>query len=781
MTRLVAFTAAWSAGIVLTQAALFHPTWFLLALPLALTVHFGWRHRRSGRLLVWALVGLLLGAGRFQLAALPMDAGHISQYNGAQMIEITGVVVGEPDRRQHMTNLRVRAERVTLSDNRESTHGTFLVKAPATTDAFYGDRVTVSGALETPPVFNDFSYRDYLARQGIYSLMRPRTLTIEASHQACRAWEAVLRFKAYALERLLRILPEPQASLLAGILLGVESGIPDTLNEAFAATGTSHIVAISGFNLTIIAGVFIELARRAVGRKSEVPLALAGVWLYTLLVGASAAVVRAAVMGSVAVISRRAERSVHGPTSLAFAAFAMSLHNPWVLWDLGFQLSLAATAGLIFFTDPLTSGFKQLLRRFMSQDRADRLVGWLSEALIVTLAAQITTTPIIVANFHRISLVTLLTNFLILPVQTFVMLFGAVALLGALIWLSLGQIFGWLAWVFLTYTIEIVRWTATFPWASVHIERLTMPLVWSYYAMLGLGWSWFTMESTERRRWRRWLYERPTWQIAAGLASVTLIVVGLYTVPDGRLHVTLLDVEQGDAVFIRTPKGQQILINGDHNASRLLSLVGRQLPFWDRRLDGVILTSPEEERLTGLVPVLERYRVDSIVQGAQQGSGPHYERWERLLAERDPATIRVMQRGSTWALEEGVWLRVLWPPAGEDGPLILSLTHGSTRFLLAGDATATVEAALVEHDAGMLSSSVLHVPRHGAKTAATPALLERVSPEVVVISANREAYPAKQVLARLIDVSVYRTDQHGSVECISDGQSLTVRTAQRAD
>ncbi len=783
MTRLVAFTAAWSAGILLFEAALFHPVWFLLTLPLTLTVHFGWRHRRVGRLIAWALMGLLLGAARFWLAAMPLDANHIAQYNGAPQVELAGVVIGEPDQRQHLTNLRVRAESILWADgSRTDVHGDLLVKAPATTEAFYGDRITVRGALETPPAFEGFSYRDYLARQGIHTLMRSESLNVEASHQASRAWEAILRFKAHALSRLLKILPEPQASLLAGILLGVESGIPKALNEAFSATGTSHIVAISGFNLTIVAGVFIALAHGTVGRRLEVPLALAGVWLYTLLVGAAAAVVRAAVMGSVAVIARHGERSVHGPTSLAFAAFAMSLHNPWVLWDLGFQLSLAATAGLIFFTDPLTSGFKGLLRRFMSEDSANQVTGWLSEALIVTLAAQITTTPIIVANFHRLSLVTLLTNFLILPVQTFVMLFGAVALLGALLWLPLGQILGWLAWAFLTYTIEVVRWTATFPWASVSVGRLALPLVWSYYAALALGWTWATMAYDERRRWRRWISKRPAWQSAAGLALVVLIVVGLYTVPDGRLHVTFLDVGRGNAVFLRTPTGKQVLIGGAPDASRLLSQMGRRLPFWDRRLDGVILPSLDAAHLTGLLPVLERYQVDQIVYGA---GGPLSERWEALLAERDAASVRSVQRGDTWALEEGVWLRVLWPPAGEEGPLVLSLAHGGTTFLLAGDATTMVEAALVKQDGDALSSNALHVPRHGAKTAATAPFVQVISPELAVISAGDESgargRPAEQTLARLLDATVYRTDQHGAVELSSDGQTLTVRTARQGE
>ncbi len=418
MTPLIVFTTAWAAGILLVQAALFPPVWLLLALPITLVMGWGWRDHPLWRWSPWVCAGLLLGAGRFWLARPRIDARHIAAYNGIGQATLEGVVVGEPDRRPTYTNLRVAVEQLHLPDGELlELHGQVLVKAPPYPRIRYGDRILATGLLEEPPAFDSFSYKDYLARQNIHTLLRRAEITVSASNQANPLTGLMLRFKDYALERLLAMLPEPQAALLAGILLGVESGIPDDLNTAFSLTGTSHIVAISGFNITIIAGIFAALARRIGGEKRELPIALTGIWVYTLLVGASAAVVRAAAMGSLAIIARRGARRLHGPTSLAAAAWLMSLHNPWVLWDVGFLLSFAATAGLIFYTEPLTRLFLALFTRITSQQTAERLVGWFSDALIVTLAAQITTTPIIVAVFGRLSLVTLLTNFLILPFQ----------------------------------------------------------------------------------------------------------------------------------------------------------------------------------------------------------------------------------------------------------------------------------------------------------------------------------------------------------------------------
>ena len=783
MTPLVAFTMAWALGIVLAQAALFSQVWLLLALPTALVLHFGWQDDTRARLAVWALLGLLLGAGRFLLVRSAIDEQHVARYNGADIITVTGVVVGEPDRRTLYTNLRVAAEEVSFAGGETfPVHGQVLVKASVYTPAFYGDRIRARGALETPPAFEGFSYREYLARQHIYSLLRRADVVVLEAHQANRLLETLFRFKAHALHTLLAVLPEPQASLLAGILLGVESGIPQDLNDAFSATGTSHIVAISGFNLTLIAGVLAAFARRAFGKKGELPVALAGVWLYTLLVGASAAVVRAAVMGSLAILARRENRPLHGPTSLAVAALAMSAHNPLVLWDVGFQLSLAATAGLIFFTDPLTALFLRGLGHFTNPEQAERVVGWLSDALIVTLAAQITTQPIILAKFQRLSLVTLLTNFLILPAQPFVMLCGGATLLAALLFSPLGQIVGWSAWVFLTYTIEVVRWTAEIPFASVPIGRIALPLVWGYYLLLAGAMAWFSRPRMERQRWLCTLRGLASWQRLGGL--VILVLAGAYflTLPDGKLHLFFLDVGQGDAVFVQLPDGRQLLIDGGPDSTRLLSQLGQRMPFWDRQLDLVILTSPDDERLAGLVPVLERYQVELVAAGPEEGHGSSYDRWRELLSARPQEAVGTLWAGSVWDLGDGVTLHTLWPePAGVPGPLVLQLRYGDVKLLLAGDATTVVEENLVAVEGEELRSNVLQVARHGATTSSTPAFLQAVAPEIAVISVgkdNRYGDPAPAVLARLLDEVIYRTDRHGTVEVISDGAKVWVRTEQ---
>ncbi|MBL7065613.1 MAG: ComEC/Rec2 family competence protein [Anaerolineae bacterium] len=386
---LVYLAVAWHAGIALAQAV--NLPWQALPV-LGLAALLGlllWRDDNRVRPGALCVMMLALGAGRLLLARPHLDETTLATYNDAGWVTIEGVVVGEPDEREYYTNLRVRAERLALPDGTElQVESLVLVKADLYPQRHYGNRILVKGLLETPPVFEEFSYQEYLARQGIHSLIRRAQVTLVAENQASPILYHLFVFKRHAQSTIAQFLPEPQAALLTGILLGVETGIPADLMDDFSATGTTHIIAISGFNITIIAGIFAGLAQRLFGQRRAVWVAIAGVVVYTIFVGASAAVVRAALMGILYLWGQRLGRGTFAPASLAAAAIVMTALNPYTLWDVGFQLSFAATMGLVLYTEPLEHIFERSLTRVTSAERAQKTVGLINEALIVTLAAQ---------------------------------------------------------------------------------------------------------------------------------------------------------------------------------------------------------------------------------------------------------------------------------------------------------------------------------------------------------------------------------------------------------
>jgi competence protein ComEC len=786
---LVYFAVAWTAGIALAKAI--DIPWQVLPL-FALSSLVGlllWRDGRRVQIGSLCVLALALGAGRFLLAVPRFDERSLATYNDG-WVTFEGIVVGEPDERDNHTNLRVRARRLLLPDDMErEINGLAVVSTDRYPRRQYGDSVRVEGLLETPSNSDDFPYRRYLAQRGIHSVMWGAHVDVLARNQANPLTYHLLAFKRRAEETISEVLSEPQAALLTGILLGVESGIPKDLMAEFSATGTTHLIAISGFNITIIGGIFAAMAQQVFDRRRAIWVAMAAVAVYTLLVGASAAVVRAALMGLLYLLGRYVGRPSYAPVSLGAAAVAMTAWNPHTLWDMGFLLSFAATAGLMLYTEPLERLFEGALRRVTSVERAQRMVSIVSQVLLVTVAAQIMTIPILIASFGRLSLVTLLSNSLVLPVQPYVMITGGVATLLGLVLEPLGRIAGWIAWVFLTYTIEMVHLTADVSFGSVPVE-VEAWMVGAYYALLG-GVSWWLARPKERRQelwgWlRSWLSSRLRAKVLVG-ASVILLVLAVFlrgSLPDGRLHVFFLDVGQGDAIFIQTPSGRQALIDGGPSPSVLLSRLGRRMPFWDHSLDLVVLTHPDADHITGLVSVLERYRVDNVIFREVGCHDPTCEQWRQLVEEGGAAVYRG-EAGLEIELDEGLRLEVLHPGtellAGEgfnDNSLVTRLTYGQASMLLTGDIQARVERKLLA-DGVHLASGVLKVAHHGSCDSTSAPFLKAVDPEFAVISVGEENefdHPCDALLKRLSGTTVYRTDKHGTVAFITDGGQLWVKT-----
>lgn len=274
------------------------------------------------------------------------------------------------------------------------------------------------------------------------------------------------------------------------------------------------------------------------------------------------------------------------------------------------------------------------------------------------------------------------------------------------------------------------------------------------------------------------------WRWVGLLAMAALVVwLALRGLPDGRLHVYFLDVGQGDAILILAPDGRQVLVDGGPSPTALLNELGDLLPFWDRRLDLVVLTHPDADHITGLIPLLDRYRVARVLDTRQSDAAPEAEPWLDGLAragvQRDYAL-----RGMRVPIGD-VTLTVLHPGAehlegtasdDNNNSVVLRLDYGEACVLLTGDAEHEAEADLIAATMP-LRCDVLKAGHHGSNGATSAEFVAAVAPQAVVIQVggdNRFGHPHPDVLARLAGVEVRRTDLHGRVEVVSDGQRLWV-------
>jgi competence protein ComEC len=510
---------------------------------------------------VWRRVALIaavaaLGIWRYQsypiqacLTSDDLAAMHTGQEHGVAAT-LTGVVVAYPEVREGRATYRVRAQTLLLPGSASRPiRGDVRVQADAHPLYAYGDQLRITGDLQDPPVFADFDYRTYLARHGIRSDMRRAEITKTGSGGGQPLKRVLYGLRARASQVLNRILPEPAAALANGMLLGIESGIPRELGEAYRMTGASHVIVISGSNIALLAAVFLALLGPLIGYpRAAIPVG-AAIVLYVLLVGADPAAARAGLMGLLYVGALALGRQNTAWVALAASALVMTAINPLTLWDIGFQISFAATLGLILFAQPLTDRLDGLTRGHMSV-----LVGG---ALAATLAAQIAVLPVLLYHFGQFSWLSPLVNALIVPAQPPILVGGMVALLLGLVWEPLGRITAIVPWLFLTYTTAVVQLGAKAQFAMLDLAKWSQPAGIVTGVIIVGGWA---AQHLTRTGWLAWPNKRV---IAIGLAAALPLWASLTVLagaPDGRLHVTYLTDDDNATVLLTTPAGVRLYL-----------------------------------------------------------------------------------------------------------------------------------------------------------------------------------------------------------------------------
>jgi len=718
-------------------------------------------------------ISFLCGAWWYQFRQPAIDAFHIAFYNDRDYeILVTGTLAEPPDYRDTYTNLHIKVEAVDSGSGDLPARGAVLVRVPTLVKYEYGERVRVRGDLKTPPEDEEFSYRDYLAREGIHSYMSIADVTVLPGNGGNLFFVQVYKLKDKLLEHTYRLYHDPEASLMAGILLGVDTGLTRDLQNAFKNTGTSHIIAISGFNIAIIAGIFFSIFKNMFGERLGAAFAILGIIFYTLLVGADAAVVRAAFMGSISLLARQLGRRNDGMNALALVALIMTIFNPLVIWDVGFQLSFFATLGLILYAEPFSNFTSTLISKISKQDTS-MFTRIINDNVVLTFAAQLTTIPIMAYHFKRISLISFIANPFILPVQPAVMVAGGLAVFTSLIVFPLGQLIAWVAWPFASYTIRIVELFDRVPYASIYLGDSSFWMVLAFYiALLSVTFNWQPI--------KEWISSLAGSLRAVALtATLALLFVCMImiwrasaTTGDGQLHITFLEAGSADAVLIQTPEGRNILINGGASTSKLSDELGRRLPFFSRKLDWLIIASTQEEQLAALPRVLERYPPENVLwSGNVQASFPA-QALDKFFAEEGIPVSRV-EAGQRLELGDGAFIEI--QAVGPKGSVVLIQYENFRALLPIGMSEGMLEE--LEYGNVIGNVDVLLLADSGYAPSNPPDIIENVNPKLVVLSVaagDPNGLPSESVLESLDGFSVLRTDRSGWISVITDGDQLRV-------
>ena len=516
----------------------------------------------------WFTLFVAIGMLRFVSIQPIFTVEDTAYYNDQGKATFNAVIIKPPQVKNHSTTLTVDVKSIhpfyaDYERGIQPVSGRMRVTTFNTNDFEYGDELRIICTPETPQSFTDFNYPYYLAARRIYTTCDYAFTEVIGKDQGNWLMKTIFDLRGHAQSTINRMLPPDEAALLSGILLGNEDHIAPEVETAFQRTGTSHIIAISGANFTVLIVLVMKVLLKRLPRRWLLPTAAALICFYTILVGGNAAVVRAAIMGILAVIGSYFGRENRALNTLAFSAALFVLVNPLILWDLGFQLSVGATLGLILFSDREKEILGTWLLKWLPEKWAVRITNWVGEYALMTLSAQIFTLPLIAYTFRHVSLSSFLINIFILPVQPLIMGLGGLAVLIGMLLPFIGQILGWLAWIPLTYTIRVVAWGSNWSWSEIILPRFPLAGLLGFFSLVLVWWAGLSWKP----RLRRWINQGGLTLLFGGIV-VLIWCAGLQR-PATDLQVHLFSLEDSTAVLLQLPDGKAVLLGRSNSIDDL--------------------------------------------------------------------------------------------------------------------------------------------------------------------------------------------------------------------
>ena len=638
-------------------------------IPALIAVPFLWNDTRA-RIILLIVLSLLVGAWRYTIASPVGDPQAISSFIGRGKVEIQGNVTDEPTIQGKTRVLLIGVTSISLNAGAswQDAHGELEIRTLDSSiedpyGANYGDAVDVQGTLQPPT--------QYSANGVLADMSFPRINVMSNGGNPLLSALYSLRVRLATI--IAQSLPQPEAALLIAILLSLRTPALKPLVNSFSVSGTAHLIAASGFKVTVVAGIMpgstrwlhekrgsqtwqmlpAERRQGAIRRWLAMSLVITCIVIYTILNGAGPAAMRAGIMGVILVLAPRIGRIYNVYTALAFAALIMSMLNPLILWDVSFQLSFLGTLGIVILT-PL---FQRLLSPLKRVPFSHTFV----EISAVTLAAQVATLPIIALTFYQISFISPITNMLTVPLLGILLTVGLLLCGLGLLYAPLGVLCSWAAWPLLWYVAYIVTWCAQVPGAYLSVSNVNSGIAWGYYGLLAL------IISTILYKWPRWqdsrdlkqrkphtpLFSKRAWRVAQCCAVLVMALAtgatALATRTNDQLTITFLSVgpagqpPQGEAILIRTPDGKTALIDGGLDATSLGQTLDARLPFWQRSLDLVLLTTPRTDHLTASQDIVSRYQIGEVADAGMLHPNTGYALWRRTIAERNIHYLQLRQ------------------------------------------------------------------------------------------------------------------------------------------
>ena len=711
------------------------------------------------------------------------NALHRLRHKG--YVDFFGTIYKSPSIGKDRDYLYLKVEKVIDKNREENINGNLRVTVyrssphSSLSNFFVGDQIIVSTRLLSSKGFQNFDHssRDsYFKSLNIHNRASTKSILLVQKIKSGKRY-LPLRWVSIIRQKLQGKIKQhftsshsdisPQGAVLEALLLGERGRMDQEITRALQQAGIFHLFAISGAHIAIISFILFSLFRILhIPTRLSYSLLMGFLIFYVFLVEGRPSVLRATIMTSAFLLGKMIWSDVNLINTISISAFFLLLVNPFSLFNVGFQLTFAATLTIILL-------FPRIIKYF------PRLPLRLSEIFVLTLAAQLGILPIMAATFHRVTFSSLLLNYAAIPLVGIIMAAGYTFLLLSLFSSFLAELISAALGFLINLLVGCSHLLDWFPLISYRIPSPHLPTIIGYFAILSL------LLLRPRVKGQRLIL------LACFFCIFAILISYPFPSTSRTLKMTMIDVGQGDSILVEFPGRKKMLIDGGGVQQGTFN-IGENVvsPFlWKKgikRIDYLVLTHAHPDHLNGLKAVARNFRIKEFWEAFSPNQNASYADFKKLL---HPSVIQKRKfRGNT-SQEGQVHIDVLHPEKDypyvpsihNDQSLVLRITYGQIALLLTGDIETRAEQDILKTNA-LIESQVLKCPHHGSYSSSSEPFLQKVRPHQALISVgegNRYGFPDPEVLTRYreIGAQVYRTDLHGAIEISTDGKDISIRTA----
>lgn len=719
---------------------------------------------------------------------------YAKSFKDKEIINKTAIVVSQKEEKDYNFTYKIKL----IKKDEKNKYLYLKIDKKQDMNLEYGDKIFITGEFQEPQEIRNeggFNYKEYLKSINIFGSIKATNVKIISKNQGNIFIDFTYKISDKIKENIENFMGEKYGGLLLGLLLGDSSKIDENIEENFKITSLTHILAVSGAQVSYIIIAMYGLLKRKIGIQKTRVVIIISLIFYMTLTGFSPSIVRAGIMGIILMMSGILFKKNDIMNSIAISLFLMLIYNPYLLENVGLQLSYLGTIGIIGFNKTIIIILKNIkIRNRKWKYKINRklilFISKIKEMLAVTISASLAVMPVIIYHFNLFGTYFLITNLLASIIIGPITLFGTLLVIISFISINIAEVLSYI----LKFLIDILLVISNFsklPISKIYIPTPKIIVIIVIYLLTIVSifiYKIFNSRNPNNTQIRfrnliallKYKFNQNRNKVIKRILIICSIISLVIIFIPKDLKINFVDVGQGDSTFIVTPENKTILIDG--GGSNISSFdVGKNtlLPYiLDKgynKIDLMIISHFDSDHIGGLFTILEEIKVNKVLIAKQDEQSENYKHFLNIVKEKNIQVI-VGKRGDKINIEKNIYLDIIFPEKKQIGEnvinnnsLVFNMHYNNFSMLFTGDIEEIAEKRILEITSkNKLKADIIKIPHHGSKTSSTRELLERVLPQIALIGVGKDnlfGHPSSETIDKLDELKIkpYRTDINGEI------------------